>query len=86
MTTLKITWQAFGPSHSAELEIDDMQVTPVTLCDMVFRDTNTYSGALWDLIEPKLPEGRSHTALSVGDLVTVDGVKYRCEHVGWDRV
>lgn len=85
MTTLKITWQAFGPSHSAEIEIDSM-VSPVALCEMVFRDTNLYAGGLWDLIEPVLPVGRSHTALSVGDLVAVDGVTFRCDDAGWTQI
>lgn len=40
-------------------------------------------GPLWDLIEPVMPEDRSHTALSIGDEVEIDGKSYRVEPVGW---
>ncbi len=54
--------------------------------DAVFHATNTYSGSLWNLIEPKLSRLRTHTALSVGDQVEVDGRAYRCDPVGWSAV
>jgi hypothetical protein len=54
--------------------------------DAVFHATNTYSGSLWNLIEPRLSERRTHTALSVGDEVEVDGRTYRCDPVGWSAV
>lgn len=61
--------------------LDDSQV-----CEAVFHATNTYSGKLWELIKPHLSPRRTHTALSVGDEVHVNGITYRCEPVGWEAV
>ena len=83
MTTIKIIWSAFGHSHSLEFEDDSWYVNDLAVCEMAFRDTNLYSGPIWDLIEDKLPIGRSHTALSVGDYVVVNGNAYRCNNLGW---
>lgn len=27
-----------------------------------------------------------HTSMSVGDLVDIDGIKYRCDSIGWQKV
>lgn len=93
MNKVTITWKAFAdrPGRGADkvtsVELDtELYVTPLEFCNMVFRATNTYHGALWDLIEPKLSPNRTHTALSVGDEVTVDDVTYRCERAGWSVV
>ena len=86
MTTIKIIWSAFGHNHSLEFEDDSWYLDDHTVCEMLFRDTNLYSGPLWNLIEGRLPEGRSHTALSVGDQVVVNGTTYRCDVIGWSRV
>ncbi len=93
MNKVKITWKAFadrpalGADKVTSVELDtELYVTPLEFCNMVFRATNTYHGALWDLIEPKLSPNRTHTALSVGDEVTVDDVTYRCERAGWSVV
>jgi hypothetical protein len=53
---------------------------------VLFRDTNTYSGDFWSVLEPALPADRSHTALSIGDEVSLDGITYRCEPIGWALV
>lgn len=92
-TTVRITYKAFAEFITR----DDVEaVTEVTVrfkCDeahtdefileRVFRDTNTYSGGLWALIEPLLPPRRTHTAVSVGDEVSINGTTYRCDSVGW---
>jgi hypothetical protein len=90
MNKIKITWKAFSdsalrPETSVEFDTE-LFVAPLAFCDMVFRATNVYSGALWDLIQPMLSPDRTHTALSVGDEVTVDNVTYRCEHAGWSVI
>ena len=82
MTHVKITWKAFGSSQSAEIEIDSMD----NLLESLFAQTNAYRGALWNLIEAVLPEDRTHTALSVGDEVEIDGVAYRCADIGWEKI
>ena len=50
--------------------------------EALFEATNLYEGPLWDALQP-LPEDRSHTALSVGDHVVIDGTIYRCDSFGW---
>lgn len=73
---------------SKTIEVPDTLTLGVShshLCEMLFRDTNLYEGQLWDLLQP-LPEGRTHTAMSVGDLVQIDDVLYRCEDIGFEEV
>lgn len=80
--TITITWKAFGTPTSVEFELDTHD-SPLALCERVFMDTNRYQGSIWDIVEPILPENRTHTAVSVGDEVAVDGKVFRCESVGW---
>lgn len=90
MTTITVTWKAFKDSvstfekvTSATIETNRIQGDGIAIAEAVFRDTNMYQGVLWDLLEPVLPENRTHTALSVGDEVTVDGHTYQCASIGW---
>ena len=80
---IKISWQAFGRPTSLEFEWESTY-TEKDIVNQVFRDTNLYEGLIWDKIETLLPENRTHTALSVGDLVTVNGTVYLCKPEGWD--
>lgn len=60
-----------------------------SFCELVFHDTNLYDGRLWLFVEPKLETQapkRTHTALSVGDEIEIDGSIYRCERVGFAKV
>lgn len=59
---------------------------PEVVCEAVFHDTNVQSGAIWDKVKPVLPERRTHTSLSVGDYVIVDGVVFRCDDIGFSRI
>lgn len=85
MKIATITWKAFGKPTSATLAFtsdwDDLKI-----CDRLFHQTNVYFGALWEELEPKLSPNRTHTALSVGDEIDIDGTVYRCEPVGWTIV
>ncbi len=83
MATIKITWSAFGGSESATFEWDGMLEG---ILEKAFRDTNQYSGVFWDALEPHLPEDRTHTALSIGDTIEVDGRVFRCDLLGWTSV
>jgi hypothetical protein len=92
MATIKITWKAFGesPIHneyitSVQFDLDTNE-SHLDICERVFRDTNSYRGELWNIIEPLLSDKRTHTALSVGDEVEVNGTTYRCEGAGWLEV
>lgn len=91
MSQVKITWKAFGDKpeigrfiSSVEFETDFNIETPALLCDVIYHVTNTYSGNLWKIIEPKLSPTRTHTALSVGDEVEIDGTVYVCADFGWN--
>lgn len=86
MTKIKIIWCAFEGSSSATVTDDSWYLNDEAVLEMLFRDTNIYSGPLWDVIEPVLPKNRTHTALSVGDIVEVNDVAYRCESVGWAKI
>jgi len=55
------------------------------ICDAIYHMTNLYSGNMWNAIADRLPEPRPHTALSMGDLVVIDGQIYRCAEFGWDK-
>lgn len=75
-----------GRDPVAEVTIDVPQADGFmdrTVLEELFEATNLYAGPLWDVIEPVLPERRSHTALSVGDYVVIDGRSYRCDRFGW---
>jgi hypothetical protein len=88
MTEVKISWTAFQEFgrevKSLEFNLDLSPLEPKQFLEALFEATNIYGGKLWDYLEPMLPAGRSHTALSVGDRVSLDGVTYKCEAVGWE--
>lgn len=84
MKTVAIKWKAFGGDASISFLLDDLGVSDLDICEGIYKDTNTYSGSAWDsLIKPLLPADRTHTALSVGDEVTIDGVTYICADMGF---
>lgn len=90
MATITVTWKAFADSlslrervTSATLEYDFGDKTAEQICDVVFAETNKYQGEFWNALEPLMNENRTHTSLSVGDEVEVDGVTYYCDHIGW---
>lgn len=84
---ITVIWKAFGePTQATVKWAGTADVSDRTICEFVFRDTNIYFGDFWNLIEPVLPEDRTHTALSVGDEVEVNGKRFRCEAVGWQEV
>ena len=62
-----------------EIAGDDLEI-----CELVFANTNLYQGEVWDALQP-LPAERTHTSLSVGDVVVVDGRAYECAFFGFDR-
>lgn len=71
---------------SAEFEFETGERSDLELCEKVFRDTNLYSGELWDALQVAIPAERSHTALSIGDKVEIDGRVYVCGEVGFALV
>ena len=102
MATITVTWKAFNnddpkrlqdfaetgrsPVTSRTIEVGTADgVNHDTICEHLFRDTNLYQGNWWVLLQP-LPEDRTHTAMSVGDEVTIDGRTYRCMDIGFAEV
>ena len=85
MSQVKITWKAFGDkpkvgkfvsSVDFETEFKIAEADVDQFLNVVYRVTNTYSGNLWEIIQPKLSPTRTHTSLSIGDEVEIDGRVY----------
>lgn len=88
MATIEITWSAFAnfgkPVTSAKFEFElGKDESDLEFCERVFANTNTYQGRVWDALQSVIPAERSHTALSVGDKVSIDGRTYDCAPVGF---
>lgn len=95
MSKVKITWKAFGDKpkqnrfvSSVEFETDfKIKESDVDqFLEVVYRVTNTYSGELWKIIEPKLSPTRTHTSISVGDEIEIDGQVYICADFGFEKI
>jgi len=95
MSQVKITWKAFGDKPKAgkfvssvefetEFKIDESNVDK--FLGVVCHNTNTYSGNLWEIIEPKLSATRTHTSISIGDEIEVDGQVYICANSGFEKI
>jgi hypothetical protein len=95
MATIIITWRSFtNPNQFVSAPVSFDYSAEVfshnQICDIVFEQTNLYQGSFWEKLEPVLPANRSHTALSVGDEVTIynhnTGFTYRCNPFGWELI
>lgn len=87
MRQLEVIWSTASETPvSKKIAIDlPNGMTDLQICEAVFQDTNTYGGSIWEALLP-LPEDRTHTSLSVGDHVRIDGLLYRCQFVGFEQV
>jgi dTDP-4-dehydrorhamnose reductase len=56
---------------------------PYEICEEIFKQTNLYDGEIWEALHP-LPARRSHTALSVGDVIIINGDRYICRDMGFE--
>lgn len=91
---IKITWKAFGDKpdmgrYISAVEFDIALATEVTdqqIMDAVYEHTNLYSGLFWTKIEPLLAPNRTHTALSVGDEIDIDGRTYEVANCGFTLI
>jgi hypothetical protein len=95
MSKVKISWKAFGDKPeqgkfvtSVEFETDfKLEEGYIEqFLNIAYRQTNTYSGNLWDIIQPQLSEIRTHTALSVGDEIEIDGQVYIVADFGFEKI
>lgn len=79
---------------SAEFELHDYIPAHPVLLDSIYEATNLQSELaefgkdlftiyLWKVIEARLPENRTHTSISVGDEIEIDGTTYVCADIGW---
>jgi hypothetical protein len=95
MSKIKITWKAYGNKpeigrfissveFETEFKITENDVTQ--FLEVVYRTTNTYSGNLWQIIEPLLSKTRTHTSVSVGDEIEIDGQVYICADFGFEKI
>ena len=95
MSKVKITWKAFGNKpeinryisfveFETEFKIDESNVDK--FLEVVYHSTNTYLGNLWQIIEPKLSAFRTHTSISVGDEIEIDGQVYICADFGFEKI
>lgn len=82
---ISIVYRAFsqGDITMSRPQVYETDKSDEELCEMVFHQTNTYHGDFWDAHE--LPANRSHTALSVGDSVIIDGAEWTCEDFGFTK-
>ena len=96
---ITIKWTAFkdveglaerGKIGNAEMTFIFPTAVPIAdeiVLNYLFECTNLYQGKVWkEHLEDKMPANRSHTALSVGDQIVLDGRGYSCEFVGWKEV
>ena len=94
MSKVTITLKAFGDDLESGRVVSSVSFDRITVwaddhiafCEKIFADLNTYMGWVWDIVEPVLSPNRTHTALSVGDEIEIDGKVYRCENVGFSEV
>jgi hypothetical protein len=95
VSKVKVTWKAFGNKpeinryisfveFETEFKIDESNVDK--FLEVIYHNTNTYSGNLWQIIEPKLSAFRTHTSISVGDEIEIDGQVYICADFGFEKI
>jgi hypothetical protein len=95
MSKVKITWKAFGDKpeigrfissveFETEFKVEESDVNK--FLEVVYHNTNTYAGNLWQIIEPKLSATRTHTSISVGDEIEIDGQVYICADFGFQKI
>jgi hypothetical protein len=97
MTKVKITWKSFGDNPDAGLFVSSVEFDydfgfeegeykDLSICEYLFANTNLYKGGAWDIIQPLLSDTRTHTSLSIGDEVEIDGVTYICANMGFLKI
>jgi len=89
---VKVTWVTLNhpsmPYARKEVEYFDLvpfddDTTDLDVCEEIYKATNLYQGEYFERLEKFAAKDRGHTAISVGDIVEVDGNAYVCEDFGW---
>jgi hypothetical protein len=95
MTEIKISWKALELSGDREHASVKFELADVTnkdgaidtdICNVLFSQTNHRLGKLWDIIKPNLSPKRTHTGLTYGDEIEIDGRVWVCSELGWKRL
>ena len=96
MTKVKVTWKAFGNKPEinryisfVEFELPEVVSKTVSdqhICEQIYKQTNTYGGPVWEIIQPKLSAFRTHTSISIGDEIEIDGQVYICADFGFEKI
>jgi len=94
MKEVKVTWKAFGDKpeigrfvSSVEFKLPVSDKTDLAICEEIFKQTNLYQGTWWSLlIQPLLSETRTHTSISIGDEIEIDGQVYICADFGFEKI
>jgi hypothetical protein len=95
MQNITITWVSMRDSEqtaSMNFWATTFYNSDIELLEKLYENTNLYQGHFWDrYIANALPANRTHTALSVNDLITLDDGNgnvrtYKCADFGWERV
>lgn len=82
---ITLHYRAFGDHFDVPVPVPGcFDADPHTLLEALFKETNLYEGPFWDRLD--LPANRRHTALSVGDEISINDTTYRCQPVGWSVV
>jgi hypothetical protein len=58
----------------------------IRLAEYLFTQTNIYQGFLWNMVCRLQPAQRSHTALSIGDVVVINDRRWTCGKDGWREI
>lgn len=96
--TITVTWNPMFPERKIAMGLEveasaekrfsfvtEDIMTGEQVCSAVYAATNLYAGEIWDAMQP-LPADRGHTAISMGDFITVNGVTYECAEFGWKNL
>ena len=60
----------------------DAYATDLDVCEEVYKESNT-GWVFRDRLSKFAPADRGHTAISVGDFISVNGNVYECADFGW---
>jgi hypothetical protein len=91
--TVNIIWCAFGDKPSIGKRVSNLEfaikttASHIEILNEVYKATNLQNGELWfNTIQKGLDPKRTHTAISVGDMILINDATYRCADIGWQKI
>lgn len=92
INTITITFKAMS-TEDTETSIKfpaiyEEPMSDLEICEDLFRQSNTYTGELYNRIQANhfVAYGIGVRSLSMFDTVTIEDRTYKCAAFGWDRV